>query len=88
MSRTKPVELIISGVILPGVSRRFARFQAFDLCAPKRITWRQVYRQFGVNPSKATDRVTVRNFQRKLIRELKKIKIAWPELNYTTAPAS
>ena len=30
--------------------------------------------------------MTVRNFQRKALRELKKIKIAWPGLNYTTAP--
>ena len=36
--------------------------------------------------TKASDRVTVRNFQRKVIRELKKIKLAWPELNYSTAP--
>ena len=34
----------------------------------------------------ASDRVTVRNFQREVLRELKKIKLAWPELNYSTAP--
>ena len=50
------------------------------------LTWRQVYRQFGVDPARASDRVTVRNFQRKVLRELKKIKLAWPELNYSTAP--
>ena len=42
-------------------------------------------RQFGVDPD-ASDRVTVRNFQRQAVRELKKIKLAWPELNYSTAP--
>ena len=26
------------------------------------------------------------NFRYKVLRELKKIKMAWPELNYTTAP--
>ena len=26
------------------------------------------------------------NFRRKVLRELKKIKIAWPDLNYATAP--
>ena len=61
-------------------------YRTFPLRAPLRLTWRQVYRQFGAHPAKANDRVTVRNFQRKFLRELKKIKIAWPELNYTTAP--
>ena len=36
-------------------------------------------------PDKTNDRVTVRNFQRKFLRELKKIKLAWPSLNYSTA---
>ena len=61
-------------------------YRTFALRAPLRLTWRQVYRQFGAHPAKASDRVTVRNFQRKVLRELKKIKIAWPGLNYSTAP--
>ena len=61
-------------------------YRTFPLRAPKRLAWRSLYRQFGVDPDKASDRVTVRNFQRKALREFKKIKIAWPELNYTTAP--
>ena len=61
-------------------------YRTFPLRAPQRITWRQVYRQFGAHPDNASDRVTVRNFQRKVIRELKKIKLAWDGLNYTTAP--
>ena len=61
-------------------------YRTFPLRAPQRITWRQVYRQFGVDPARASDRVTVRNFQRKVLRELKKIKIAWLGLNYSTAP--
>ena len=61
-------------------------YRTFPLRAPQRITWRQVYRQFGLHPDKASDRVTVRNFQRKVLSELKKIKLAWPELNYSTAP--
>ena len=32
-----------------------------------------------------SDKRTVDNFRTKCLRELKKIKIAWPELNYTTA---
>ena len=61
-------------------------YRTFPLRAPLRISWRQVYRQFGVDPARASDRVTVRNFQRKVLRELKKIKLAWPKLNYSTAP--
>ena len=61
-------------------------YRTFALTRPVRITWRQVYRQFGVDPAKANNRVTVRNFQRKVSRELKKIKIAWPDLSYATAP--
>ena len=61
-------------------------YRTFPIRAPQRITWRQVYRQIGLHPDKASDRVTVRNFQRKVFSELKKIKLAWPELNYSTAP--
>ena len=61
-------------------------YRTFPLRAPQRLSWRSLYRQFGVDPARASDRVTVRNFQRKVLRELKKIKMAWPELNYSTAP--
>ena len=61
-------------------------YRTFPLRSPLRLSWRQVYRQFGAHPAKASDRVTVRNFQRKVLRELKKIKVAWPDLNYSTAP--
>ncbi len=61
-------------------------YRTFPLRAPLRITWRQVYRQFGVHPAKASDKRTVDAFRTKVLRELKKIKLAWPELNYTTAP--
>ena len=61
-------------------------YRTFPLRAPLRITWRQVYHQFGSDPSKASEKRTVQNFRSEVLRELKKIKIAWPELNYTTAP--
>ena len=61
-------------------------YRTFALRAPLRITWRQVYRQFGLHPDKASDKRTVLDFRRKVLRELKKIKTAWPGLNYTTAP--
>ena len=60
-------------------------YRTFPLRAPLRLSWKQVYRQFGVNPDRASDKFTVRNFRTKVLRELKKIKLAWPELNYATA---
>ena len=61
-------------------------YRTFPLRAPQRLTWRQVYRQFGLHPDKASDKRTVLNFRSQALRELKKIKLAWPGLNYTTAP--
>ena len=61
-------------------------YRTFPLRAPQRLTWRQVYRQFGLHPDKASDKRTVLDFRRKVLRELKKIKMAWPGLNYATAP--
>ena len=61
-------------------------YRMFALRAPLRLTWKQLYSQFGVHPSKSNDRVTVDNFRRDCLRELKKIQLAWPELNYSTAP--
>ena len=60
-------------------------YRTFSLKRPMPLSWRQVYRQFGVDPSRASDNVTVQNFRKKVLRELKKIKLAWPELNYSTA---
>ena len=56
----------------------------FTLTHPLRLSWRQVYRQFGVDPAQAGDKNTVNNFRTKCLRELKKIKLAWPDLNYAT----
>ena len=61
-------------------------YRTFSLRAPQRITWRQVYRQFGLHPDKVSDKKTVLNFRSKVLRELQKIKLAWPDLNYSTAP--
>ena len=60
-------------------------YRIFTLTSPQRLTWRQVYRQFGVDPAKASDNVTIQAFRSKVLRELKKIKLAWPDLNYGTA---
>ena len=61
-------------------------YRTFALRAQQRLTWKQLYRQFGAHPAKASDNNTVQAFRYKVLRELKKIKLAWKDLNYTTAP--
>ena len=61
-------------------------YRTFALRAPLRLSWRQLYRQFGAHPDKASNKNTVQAFRYKVLRELKKIKLAWPELNYSTPP--
>ena len=61
-------------------------YRTFALRAPQRLTWKQLYCQFGAHPAKASDNNTVQAFRYKVLRELKKIKLAWKELNYSTAP--
>ena len=60
-------------------------YRIFTLTSPFRLSWRQLYRQFGLDPVKATNKRTVQNFRHEVLRELKKIKTAWPDLNYGTA---
>ena len=61
-------------------------YRTFTLRDPQRLTWRQLYRQFDANPVQAPDKRAIQNFRIKILRELKKIKTAWPQLNYATAP--
>ena len=59
-------------------------YRVFGLGQPYRLTWPQLYRQFGSDPAKADDKNIVQDFRTKAVRELKKIKIAWPGLDYAT----
>ena len=59
-------------------------YRTFSLKRPLRLSWAGLYRQFGADPYKASDNVTVQNFRKKCLRELKKIKTAWPSLHYAT----
>ena len=61
-------------------------YRMFSLRASLRLSWRLLYSQFGAHPAKASDNNTVQAFRYKVLRELKKIKLAWPDLNYSTAP--
>ena len=59
-------------------------YRTFALERPIRISWKQLYRQFGADLAKADDNLTVQNFRKECLRELVKIKVAWPDLNYAT----
>ena len=60
-------------------------YRTFTLKGPLRLSWARLYRQFGVDPAKSVDKRTADGFRRDCLRELKKIQIAWPELNYAMA---
>ena len=60
-------------------------YRTFALRAPLRLSWPTLYRQFGADPTKANDKLIVNNFRTDSLRELKKIKLAWPDLHYATA---
>ena len=61
-------------------------YRTFALQRPLRLSWKHLYCQFGTDPDKASDKRIVKIFRRQALRELKKIKTAWPDLNYATAP--
>ena len=48
------------------------------------LSWKQLYRQFGADPLKVINHGSVSMFRAACLRELKKIKHAWPELHYGT----
>ena len=59
--------------------------RTFSLKRPLRLSWANLYRQFGADTEKAKDKFVVRDFRKDCMRELQKIKAAWPGLNYATA---
>ena len=60
-------------------------YRTFTLNRPLRLSWRALYRQFGVEPDRSSNKRTVDYFRADCLRELTKIKTAWPDLHYTTA---
>ncbi len=57
-------------------------YRTFSLDAPLRLSWPMLYRQFGVEPDRADEKRTVDAFRTDCLRELTKIKAAWPGLQY------
>ena len=60
-------------------------YRTFALKHPLRLSWSRLYQQFGADSSRATDRRAVQNFRAQVLRELVKIKTAWPDFDYKTA---
>ena len=60
-------------------------YRIFALRAPLWLSWPSLYRQFGADPTKANDKLIINAFRTDSLRELKKIKLAWPDLHYATA---
>ena len=59
-------------------------YRTFSLKGPLRLSWRQLYQQFGSNPARASEANIVPDFRKDCLRELKKINLAWPDLRYAT----
>ena len=60
-------------------------YRTFGLKTPLTLSWRQIYRQFGADPAKASDHgFSHSRFRAACLRELKKINRAWPDLKYRT----
>lgn len=49
---------------------------------PKTLLWPLLYRQFAANPSLSADQNVVNAFRVKFLREMTKIQISWPALDY------
>ena len=62
-------------------------YRTFTLKRPLRLSWARLYGQFGGTPANAGDNRTVDYFRTDCLRELKKIKMAWPDLNCAAAQA-
>ena len=59
-------------------------YRTFTLKRPLRLSWKQLYRQFGADAEKEGNKSKVNHFRANCLRELKKINRAWPDLHYQT----
>ena len=57
-------------------------YRTFAIKAPLRLSWSGLYQQFGGESSREGSRAAIWNFRRQVVRELRKIKTAWPDLVY------
>ena len=64
-------------------------YKTFSLLQSKgakaqRLSWHQLYAQFGSDPAAVSDKVTVQSFRKDALRELRKLKVCWPALDFST----
>lgn len=64
-------------------------YKTFSLLTPtgpktQRLSWHQLYEQFGKDPSKAADKDIVNDFRKDTLRELRKLRLCWPTLDFKT----
>jgi hypothetical protein len=55
---------------------------------PERLSWDQLYRQFGADPSMADDKRTVQNFRMDALREIAKLRLCWTGLDVRSVPGA
>jgi len=55
---------------------------------PERLQWERLYMQFGADPARAGDKYVIRDFRKDVLRELRKLKLCWPALNFATPTGS
>ena len=60
-------------------------YRLHSLTRPERLPLKRLYRQFAASPERA-DKRAIQNFRRDLIRELIKLRTAWPGFRYRLTP--
>ena len=62
----------------------YKTFSLLSAAGPKaqRLSWHQMYAQFGKDPAAAADKITVQAFRKDILREVRKLKLCWPALEY------
>ncbi len=62
----------------------YKTYSLLNATGPKsqKLSWHQLYIQFGKDPAAVADKDTVQNFRKDAMRELKKLKLCWPTLDY------
>jgi hypothetical protein len=64
----------------------YKTFTLLTATGPKtqRLSWHQIYSQFGKDPDKAHDKDVVNDFRKDALRELRKLRLCWPTLDFKT----
>ena len=63
-------------------------YRIFALTTPQRLSWQQIYRQFGAHPDKASDKRTVDKLPHEVFARVEENQagLAGPELHHASGP--